>query len=115
MGLVNYTGGRYVLQKDASATVRMGPFIDEDDGKTALTSLTIAQSDVKLSKNGGSFAQKNESSSATHDSGSPGWYSIALNGTDINTQGNLIIAIHATGALPVFRVFEVDNSGGGPS
>jgi len=110
MAFTDYTGGRFVLNNGSTATIRIGPFLDEDDGKTPLTGLTIANTDVKLSKNDGAFASKNESSSATHDAGSPGWYSIALNGTDTNTQGNLLMAIHATGALPVFRMFEVNTN-----
>ncbi len=105
MGFQMYTGGRYVLGSNVSATVKMGPFLSSANGNTVMDSLTIAQADVRLSKNDGAYAQKAESSSATHDEN--GWYDVNLSGTDTNTTGNVLIAIHVTGALPVFRMFEV--------
>jgi len=56
-----------ILKQSTAATIKLGPFIDDTDGKTAETALTIAQADVRLSKNGGDFAQKNSTTSATHD------------------------------------------------
>lgn len=64
------------LRQNTAATVKMGPFLDETDGKTAETGLTIAQADVRLSKNGGDFAQKNDAAGATHDEN--GWYDVPL-------------------------------------
>ena len=58
---------RGYLKQSTSVTIMLGPFVDEDDGKTAETGLTIAQADVRLSKNGGNMAQKTESTSCTHD------------------------------------------------
>ena len=55
------------LKQSTAVSVKIGPFLDEDDGKTAETGLTIAQADVRLSKNGANIAQKTESSSCTHD------------------------------------------------
>ena len=52
------------LKQSTAVTVKIGPFVDEDDGKTAETGLTISQADVRLTKNGGNMAQKNESSAA---------------------------------------------------
>ena len=103
----NYTGGRYVIDNGSAGTVKMGPFLDDTDGKTVEDSLTITQSDVLLSKNDGNFAQKNDTNSATHDEN--GWYDVTLNATDTDTQGNLLVYIHVTGALPVWRMFEVTN------
>jgi hypothetical protein len=93
------------LKQSTAKTLRYGPFLDEDDGKTAETALTILQADVRLSKDGGAFAQKNDATAATHDEN--GWYSIPLNATDTNTIGTLIVAIHESGALPVWREFMV--------
>ena len=47
------------LKADTAVTLKIGPFLDDSDGKTAETGLTIAQADVRLSKNGGDIAQKN--------------------------------------------------------
>jgi hypothetical protein len=87
------------LKQSTAVTVKVGPFLDETDGKTAETALTIAQADVRLSKNGGDMAQKNESTTLTHDE--IGIYDCLLNTTDTNTAGILTLAVHESGALPV--------------
>jgi len=106
MAFVNYPGGRFVLKRNESATVKMGPFLNSDGD--VVTGLTINQSDVQLSKNDAAFAQKNDSSAAT-DLGN-GWYDVSLNNNDANTQGNLLIFINVSGCLPVWRYIEVDAS-----
>ena len=55
------------LKQSTAVTIKLGPFLDEDDGKTAEGSLTLSQADFRLSKNGGDFAQKSESSPAAHE------------------------------------------------
>ncbi len=45
------------LKQSTARTVKIGPFYSATDG-SPLTGLTIAQSDVRLSKNGGNLAQK---------------------------------------------------------
>jgi hypothetical protein len=94
-----------ILKQSTAATIKLGPFIDDTDGKTAETGLTIAQADVRLSKNGGDFAQKNSSTSATHDEN--GYYDIPLNATDTGTLGRLRVAVSKSGALPVWQDFLV--------
>jgi len=93
------------LKQSTAYTFRFGPFLDDTDGKTAETGLTISQADVRLSKNGGNFAQKNESSSSSHDE--IGYYIVVLDTTDTNTVGELLVAVHESGALPVFKTFQV--------
>ena len=93
------------LRQSTSYTFRHGPFVDETDGKTAETGLTISQADVRLSKAGGDFAQKNESSASSHDE--IGFYIVVLDATDTNTCGELLVAVHESGALPVFKTFQV--------
>jgi len=93
------------LKQSTAITLKLGPFLDEDDGKTSETALTIAQADVRLSKNGGNFAQKNESSSATHDE--IGFYDVSIDATDTNTLGRLLVAVHESGALPVWKEYMV--------
>lgn len=93
------------LKQSTAATLMLGPFVDDTDGKTAETALTISQADVRLSKNGGNMAQKNEASACTHDE--IGWYSCALDATDTNTLGRLDIMVAESGALPVFVRCEV--------
>lgn len=94
-----------LLKQSTAAYFQLGPFLDDTDGKTAETGLTIAQADVKLSKNGAAFAQKNDANSAVHDTA--GWYRCQVNVTDTDTLGRLIAAVHEAGALPVWREFLV--------
>jgi len=93
------------LKQSTAYTFRMGPFLDETDGKTVEDGLTISQADVRLSKGGGNFAQKNESTSASHDE--IGYYIVLLDATDTATVGELLVAVHESGALPVFKTFQV--------
>lgn len=93
------------LRQSTAVTVKVGPFLDSGDGVTAEDSLTISQADVRLSKNGGDIAQKNESSSATHDE--LGYYDIALDTTDTNTLGRLVLIVSESGALPIWQTFMV--------
>jgi hypothetical protein len=95
---------RYLRQSTA-VDVPLGPFLDATDGVTAETALTISQGDVRLKKNNGAWAQVNDSTAATHEEN--GWYEKALDTTDTNTVGTLIIAVHESGALPVWHEFTV--------
>lgn len=93
------------LKQSTACTITLGPFVDDTDGKTAETGLTISQADVRLRKNGGAAAQANESTSATHDEN--GYYSKPLNTTDTNTAGRLQVCVSESGALPVWHEFLV--------
>ena len=94
-----------ILKQSTAATIKLGPFIDDTDGKTAETGLTIAQADIRLSKNGGDFAQTNNTAGATHDEN--GYYDISLDATDTGTLGRLRVAVSKSGALPVWQDFLV--------
>ncbi len=85
--------------------MKIGPFLDDTDGKTAETALTISQADVRLSKNGGDIAQKTEATSCTHDE--LGIYDCPLDATDTGTLGRLQLWVHEAGALPVWHEFTV--------
>ena len=87
------------LQANTAVDVMVGPFVDEDNGKTAETTLTITQAEVRLSKNGGNMAQKSEATSLTHDE--LGNYVCKLDTTDTNTEGILTLMVHESGALPI--------------
>lgn len=93
------------LKQSTAVTIKIGEFVDSTDGNTDETGLTISQADVRLSKNGGDMAQKNESTSCTHDE--LGWYDCPLDATDTNTLGILKIMIHESGALPVWQTYMV--------
>ncbi len=91
------------LKQSQTISFRIGPFVDATDGFTAETALTLSQSDIRLSKAGGAFAQKNQSSSATHDEN--GYYLCSLDTTDTNTLGQLVLAVNESGARPVKELF----------
>jgi len=93
------------LKQSTAVTVKIGPFLDDSDGKTAETGLTISQADVRLSKNGGAFAQKNDATACTHDEN--GWYGCPLDATDTGTPGRLKLAVNKSAALPVWHDFVV--------
>lgn len=95
-----------LLKQSAATTLRIGPFLDETDGVTAMTALTISQSDVLLWKEGGTTAaQKNEATSATHREN--GYYTCPLNTTDTNTLGALSVSVSESGALPIRQDYTV--------
>ena len=92
-------------KQSTAVTLLIGPFLDDADGNTPETALTIAQADVRLSKNGGNMAQKNESTSCTHDE--LGYYTCPLDTTDTGTLGLLKLMVHESGALPVWEEIQV--------
>lgn len=96
------------LPQSTAATFRIGPFVDATDGFTPETTLTLSQADYRLSKNGGAFAQKNETTSGAHDEN--GWYTCILDATDTGTLGPLTIAVYESGARPVYRELTVVTS-----
>ncbi len=93
------------LKQSTSKTVMIGPFLDDVDGITAETGLTISQADVRLSKSDTAFAQKNESTSCTHDEN--GWYTCPLDTTDTGTLGFLKLHVVESGAGPVTITYMV--------
>jgi len=93
------------LKQNIATSVKIGPFIDDTDGKTAEIALTLTQGDIRLSKNGGDFAQKNHADAATTDE--LGYYDCPLNATDTGTLGRLLLAVHEAGALPVWHEYSV--------
>ena len=89
---------RVLKQSTASQIIKLGPFLDSTDGDTEETGLTIANTDIKISKAGGTYANKN-SGGGTHDA--DGFYTVTLDATDTNTVGRLQIYCHMSGALMV--------------
>ena len=93
------------LRQSTSQVIRIGPFLDSTDGVTPETGLSLANTDVKLSKDGATFANKN-SGGLTAD-GANGWYSGTLDTTDTATIGILKVEVTKTGSLPVWEAFFV--------
>src|SRR4051812_39898451 len=94
----------WLKQSTASQAVKFGPFVSTTDANTESTGLTIANTDIKCSKNGGTIAAKN-SGGGTHDAN--GFYTVTFDATDTNTVGRFQCYVHVAGALPVYQEFNV--------
>lgn len=86
-------------QSTASQEVPLGYFVNDEDGNTAETGLTIANTDIKLWKQGATTLADKNSGGATHIAG--GIYYAVLDATDTATLGGLIVFVHVAGALAV--------------
>lgn len=91
-------------QATASQSVTIGPFVDSTDGVTLESGLTIANTDIRLSANGGNYAAKN-SGGGTYDES--GMYTITLDATDTATVGKLQLVVAVSGALVVYHEYQV--------
>ena len=86
------------LKQSTTVYVYLGPYVDDTDGKTAETALSIT---AYLSKAGAAAAARNSATGISHDR--DGYYRVELNTTDTGTAGLLELFANATGALPVWR------------
>lgn len=93
------------LKQSTAVDVLIGPFVDDINGNTEETALTIAQADVRLSKNGQTGAQKSDVTTCVHDA--DGMYNCELDATDTNTVGQLTLWVHVVGALFVRHDLQV--------
>jgi len=89
----------YLKYATAGQEIPLGYFLDSTDGNTEETGLTIANTDIKLWKNGSSTVANKNSGGASHISN--GIYYATLDDTDTNTLGGLVIFSHVSGALSV--------------
>jgi hypothetical protein len=87
----------FLRQSTASQEISLGSFLDTTDGNTEETGLTIANTDIKIRKGGGTTLVNKYAGGATHIAN--GVYSAVLDDTDTNTLGDLVIYCHPTGAL----------------
>lgn len=94
-----------ILRQSTSVDVPIGAFVDQTDGFSPETTLTITQPDIRLKKNGGAWAQKNAAQTLSHEEN--GNYEVTLDATDTNTLGLLRLHVNESGALPVTEDFEV--------
>jgi hypothetical protein len=92
-------------QSTASQEITLGYFVDSADGDTEETALTIANTDIKIWKEGATTLVSKTSGGATHISN--GIYYCVLDATDTSTPGNLAIYCHVAGALAVKLVCRV--------
>jgi len=95
----------WLRQSTASQEILLGTFLDSTDGDTAETGLTIANTDIKLWKEGATTEASKNSGGATHIAS--GRYYAVLDATDSDTLGKLEVNVHVAGALTVRREFMV--------
>jgi hypothetical protein len=93
------------LKQSTAVNVIIGPFVSSTDGDTEMTGLTIAQADVRLSKNAAADAQKNDATTCAHEG--DGLYMCELDATDTNTVGQLCLWVHVATALIVRHDFQI--------
>jgi hypothetical protein len=96
---------KYLKQSTASQEIPLGYFVDSADGNTEETGLTIANTDIKLWKNGTTTLANKNSGGATHISN--GIYHATLDATDTDTLGPLKVFVHVSGALAFEDSYEV--------
>ena len=89
----------FLKQSTASQEVMLGPFLDATDGATAET-MSLANTDIKISKAGADFVNKNSGGGTDKTNG---FKLITLDATDTATVGELTISCKMSGALPVFK------------
>jgi hypothetical protein len=89
----------YLKQSTSSQEIPLGYFVSDTDGNTPETSLTIANTDIKIWKTGATSLADKNSGGATHIA--DGIYYCTLDATDTNTLGPMIIFIHVADALAV--------------
>lgn len=94
-----------ILRQNTAVDIFIGPFIDDTDGKTAETALTLAQAAVRLSKNAQNMAQKSDVTSCVHDE--LGMYNCELDATDTDTVGILTVNVHQAGSLAIKHTYQV--------
>lgn len=86
-------------QSTASQEIPLGPFVDDADGDTQMTALTIANTDIQIWKTGSTSFDDKNSGGATHREN--GRYTCVLDATDTDTVGPMIVYVHVADALPV--------------
>lgn len=93
------------LRQATAANLMVGPFVDDADGKTAETGLTLTPALTLLSKNGSDPTAKNEGTNAVHKTN--GFYLVTVDTTDTNTIGRLRLSVLGSGALPVWEDYVI--------
>jgi hypothetical protein len=93
------------IKQNTQTVVILGPFVDDTDGKTPVTDLVIANTDIRLNKHNSSTDVDKESGGATHVEN--GYYYTTLSANDTDTLGRLRVMVSVSGALPVWELYEV--------
>ncbi len=93
-----------LLRQSSTASIKLGPFVDKDDGVTEMTAISLTY--VQLAKNGAAFATRGSTVAASHDA--DGEYDIPLSATDTGTLGRLKVKAYDPAThLPVWDTYHV--------
>ncbi len=92
-------------QSTAGQVISLGQFLDSTDGDTEENGLTIANTDIKIRKDGATTLANKTSGGATNISN--GVYHATLDATDTSAAGLLEVYVHVAGALSVKAAFDV--------
>ena len=107
------------LRQSTKTSIVLGPFVDDTDGKTAETGLTVGSIDVDLYKFSNTVPQAITTSITPNASGSDsgnandmvhianGYYSLEISTGNTDTCGPLKLTANISGALPVWASFHV--------
>ena len=100
----------FFLKEDTAAEIKLGPFVDKTDGVTyevgMAAAMDHADTGVRLSKNGGTFADRHEGTEPVYDAF--GYYLVKLDATDTNTPGTLKVIFGAAATcLPCEANFQI--------
>lgn len=91
------------LRQATSAQVNLGPYTGSDG--VALIALSVNRAQIQLSKNGDTFAQKNNTGNGSHQI--IGMYSAMFDDTDTGSLGRLLCVSSVGTALPVWHEYTV--------
>ena len=91
------------LEEGATETINIGPV--KDANGDPVTTATITQLEVRISKRGGNFANKAQGADCTHDEG--GHYKCDLGPSDLDTPGRLEVYINDTTGISPTQEYTV--------
>lgn len=97
------------LKQSTALTVILGPFLDDTDGKTPETALTVTSIEVDLYKGATKSDLTITASGGNNDMAhvANGYYSLELTTGNTDTLGHLLVTANISGALPVWRSFVI--------
>jgi len=85
------------IRQSTACTIVLGPIVDAADGVTAHTT-AIANTDIRLHKEGGTTFGNKSTGSSTHRE--DGFHTASFDATDTNTDGKLTVNVSVTGEAP---------------
>ena len=97
------------LRQNTATSIMIGPFLDENDGKTPETALTVTSIDCDVykgvTKTDLSLTASGGNNDCVHVAN--GFYSLELTTSNTDTLGRVLISANISGALPIWHEFMV--------